>query len=111
MKNLFASRRESIRPLDNVEDGKTFLDCFNWNGSVLTDDEKKKTENFLLEFNDILTRHRLDIGYTSKFSVKLTPDTDSSVYSKNQRVSIHLKDDLLVELALLLRRDHKVAIQ
>ena len=77
------------------------MDSFNWHGSVLTDDEKKKTENLLLEFNDIFTRHRLDIGYTSKFSVKLTPDTDRPVYSKNQRVSIHLKDDLLVELALL----------
>ena len=94
-------KREYIRPLDNVEDRKTFLDSFNWHGSVLTDDEKKKTENLLLEFNDIFTRHRLDIGYTSKFSVKLTPDTDRPVYSKNQRVSIHLKDDLLVELALL----------
>ena len=44
MKNSFASRRESIRPLDNVEHRKTFLDSFNWHGSVLTD-EKKKTES------------------------------------------------------------------
>ena len=94
-------KRESIRPLDNVEDRKTFLDSFNWHGSVLTDDEKKKTETLLLEINDIFTRHRLDTGYTSKFSVKLTPDTDRPVYSKNQRVSIHLKDGLLVKLALL----------
>ena len=82
--------RESIRPLDNVKDRKTFLESFNWHGSVLTDNEKK-TENILLEFNDIFTRRRLDIGCTSKFSVKLTPNTDRpypipKIYLKNRSI-------------------------
>ena len=69
--------------------------------SALSDKDQERTEQLLVEFNDIFTRHRLDIGYTHKFSVKLTPDTNRPVYSKTQRISIHLKDDLLVERALL----------
>ena len=92
---------ETIRPAENGEDRKTFLRSFKWDGCVLSDKDKKRTEQLLVKFNDIFTRHRLDIGYTSKFSVKLTPDSDRPVYSKAQRISIHLKDDLLVELALL----------
>ena len=92
---------EAIQPLSKNEDRKTFLNAFKWSDSVLSDKDKERTEQLLVEFNDIFTRHRLDIGYTHKFSVKLTPDTNRPVYSKTQRISIHLKDDLLVELALL----------
>ena len=92
---------EAIQPLSRNEDRKTFLNAFKWSDSVLSDKDKERTEQLLVEFNDIFTRHRLDIGYTHKFSVKLTPDTNRPVYSKTQRISIHLKDDLLVELALL----------
>ena len=92
---------EAIQPLSKNEDRKTFLNAFKWSDSVLSDKDKERTEQLLLEFNDIFTRHRLDIGYTHKFSVKLTTHTNRPVYSKTQRISIHLKDDLLVELALL----------
>ena len=92
---------EAIQPLSRNEDRKTFLNAIKWSDSVLSDKDKERTEQLLVEFNDIFTRHRLDIGYAHKFSVKLTPDTNRPVYSKTQRISIHLKDDLLVELALL----------
>ena len=61
----------------------------------------RSIESFLVEFNDIFTRHRLNIGYTHKLSVKLTTDTDRPVYWKTPRISINLKDDWLVELARL----------
>ena len=92
---------EAIQLLSKNEERKTFLNAFKWSDSVLSDKDKERTEQLLIEFNDIFTRHRLDIGYTHKFSVKLTPDTNRPVYSKTQRISIHLKDNLLVELALL----------
>ena len=90
---------EAIQPLSKNEDRKTFLNAFKWSDSVLSEKDER-TEQLLVEFNDIFTRHRLDIGYTQEFSVKLTPDTNRPVYSKTLRISIHLKDDLLVELAL-----------
>ena len=67
---------EAIQPLSKNEDRKTFLNAFKWSDSVLSDKDKERTEQLLVEFNDIFTRHRLDIGYTHKFSVELTPDTD-----------------------------------
>ena len=65
---------EAIQPLSKNEDRKTFLNAFKWSDSVLSDKDKERTEQLLVEFNDIFTRQRLDIGYTHKFSVKLTPD-------------------------------------
>ena len=92
---------EAIQTLSKNEDRKTFLNAFKWSDGVLSKKDKERTEQLLVEFNDIFTRHRLDIGYTHNFSVKLTPETNRPVYSKTQRISIHLKDDLLAELALL----------
>ena len=94
---------EEIQPLLKHEGRNSFLNSFKLSDSVLSDNDKERTEQLLVEFNDIFTRQRLDIGYTHKFSVKLTPDTNRPVYSKTQRTSFHLKDDLLIELALLQR--------
>ena len=74
---------EAIEPLSKNEDRKIF-NAFKWSDSVLSDKDKERTEQILVEFNDIFTRHRLDIGYTHKFSIKLTPDTNRPVYSKTQ---------------------------
>ena len=82
---------EAIRPSENQK----------WKDSVLIEADNQRIESLLVEFNDIFTRYRLDIGYTYKFSVKVTTDTDRPEYSKTQRISIHLKDALLLELALL----------
>ena len=92
---------EAIRPSENQKDRETFLNLFAWRNRVLTEADKKRTESLLVEFNEIFTRHRLDIGYTHKYSMKLTPDTDRPSYSKTQVTSIHLKDELLSDLALL----------
>ena len=42
----------------------------------------------------------------TEFEVKLTPKDDKAVYSKNLPMPIHLKEDLIVELALM----HKYGI-
>ena len=48
----------------------------------------------------------MDIGMNTEFKVKLTPKDDKAVYSQNLPMPIHLKEELLVELALL----HKYGI-
>ena len=75
---------EAIQPLSKNEDRKTFPNSIKWSDSVLSDKDKERTEHILVEFNVIFTRHRFDIGYTVKFSVKLAPDTNRLVYSKTQ---------------------------
>ena len=81
---------EAIQPLLKNEDRKTFLNSFKWSDSVLSDKDKERPEQLLVEFNNIFTRQRLDIGYTHNFSIKLTPDTNRPVYSKTQNISVHL---------------------
>ena len=48
----------------------------------------------------------MDIGMNTEFKVKVTPKDDKDVYSQNLPMPIHLKEDLIVELALM----HKYGI-
>ena len=43
----------------------------------------------------------MDIGLNTEFTVKLTPKNDNAVYSESIPMPIHLKEDLIVELALM----------
>ena len=68
--------------------------------------EKQAIEVILVEYHDIFGRHRMDIGMNTEFKVKLTPKDDKAVYSQSLPMPIHLKEDLIVELALM----HKYGI-
>ena len=63
--------------------------------------EIARIEDFVVEFHDIFARHRFDIGMNEDFKVKLTPKDDSPAYSQSLSTPINLKEDILVELALL----------
>ena len=57
----------------------------------------KQIEALLVEFHDIFARHRFDIGMNEE----LTPKDDSPAYSQSMPTPVNLKDDILVELAIL----------
>ena len=48
----------------------------------------------------------MDIGMNTEFKVRLTPKDEKAVYSQSLPMTIHLKEDLIVELALM----HKYGI-
>ena len=54
-----------------------------------------------MEFHDIFARHRFDIGFNTDFKVQLTPIDNRPAYSQSLPAPINVKDDILVELALL----------
>ena len=54
-----------------------------------------------MEFHDVFARHRFDIGINTEFKVQLTPLDNRPAYSQSHPAPINLKDDILVELALL----------
>ena len=62
-----------------------------------------RREDLFVEFHDIFARHRFDIGMNEDFKVKLTSKDDSPAYSQSLPTPINLKDDILVEFALLHR--------
>ena len=98
--------KEKLNPKDDVEPRMKFLKRFHWTDTLLTETEKHAVENILVEYHNIFARHRMDIGTNTEFKVRLTPKDDKALYSQNLPMPIHLKEDLIVELALM----HKYGI-
>ena len=94
-------RREKLNPKDDSESRTEFLKRFDWTDTLLTETEKQAVEDILVEYHDIFAGHRMDIGMNTEFKVKLTPKDDKAVYSQSIPMPIHLKEDLIVELALM----------
>ena len=94
---------KKLKPQDDFESRRQFLSDFDWTESMLQSAEIARIEDLLVEFHDIFARHRFDIGMNEDFKVKLTTKDDSPAYSQIIPTPINLKEDILVELALLHR--------
>ena len=94
-------RREKLNPKDDIESRTEFLKRFDWTDTLLMETEKQAVEDIPVEYHDIFARHRTNIGMNTDFKVKLTPKDDKVVYSQSLPMPIHLKEDLIVELALM----------
>ena len=93
--------KEKLNPQEGTDTRNRFLKRFDWTDTLLTETEKQPIEDILVEYHDIFARHRMDIGMNTEFKVKLTPKDDKAVYSQRLSMPIHLKEDLIVELALM----------
>ena len=93
--------KEKLYPQESTESRTKFLKRFDWTDTLLTETEKRAIEDIQVEYHDIIARHRMDIGMNTEFKVKLTPKDDKAVYSQSLPMPIHLKEDLIVELALM----------
>ena len=54
-----------------------------------------------MDFHYIFARHRFDVRINREFKVQLTPLDNRPAYSQSHPAPISLKDEILVELALL----------
>ena len=59
-----------------------------------------------MEYHDFFATQKMDIGKSSEFMVKLSPKDDKVVYNQSLPTPIYLKEDLIVELAVM----HKYGI-
>ena len=98
--------KEELNPQESTEARDKFFKRFDWTDTLLTETEKQAIEHILVEYHDIFARRRMDFGMNTKFKVRLTPKDDNAVYSQSLPMPIHLKEDLIVELALM----HKYGI-
>ena len=98
--------KEKLNPQESTESRNKFFERFDWTDTLLTANEKQAIEDILVEYHDIFARHRMDSGINTEFKVKLTPKDDKAVYNQSLPMPIHLKEDLIVELALM----HKYGI-
>ena len=97
---------EKLNTIEHTNSRKQILSNFDWTDSTLQPDAEQAVENLLVEFHDFFARHRFDIGINTDFKVQLTPLDNRPAYSQSLPAPINLKDDILVELALL----HKYGI-
>ena len=97
---------QNLNPLEETDSRDQFLSNFDWADSTLQTDAKQAFENLLVIFHDIFARHRFDIGIKTEFKVQLTPLDNRPAKGQSLPAPINLKDDILVELALL----HKYGI-
>ena len=93
--------KEKLNPQDNTESRNKFLKRFDGTDTLLTETEKRAIEDILVDYHDVFARHRMDIGMNTESKVKLTPKDEKAVYSQNLPMPIHMKEDLIVELALM----------
>ena len=90
--------KEKVNPQESTESRNKFLKQFDWTDTLLTEIEKQAIEDILVDYHDIFARQRMDIGMNTQFKVKLTPKDDKAVYNQSLPMTIHLKEDLIVEL-------------
>ena len=93
--------KEKLNPQESTESRNKFLKRFDWTDTLLTEMEKQAIEDILVEYHDIFARHRMNIGMNREFKVKFTPKDDKAVYRQSLPMPIHLKENLIVELALM----------
>ena len=98
--------KEKVNRQKGTESRNKFLKRFEWTYTLLTETEKQAIEDILVEHHDTFARHRMDIGMNTEFKVKLTPKNNKAVYSQSLPMPIHLREDRIVELALM----HKYGI-
>ena len=104
--NRELEKSEQLNPQDDINSRNQILSNFDWIDSNLELEAKQAIEALLVEFYDIFTQYRFDIGTNTEFKVQLTPLHIRLAYSQSLAARINLKDDILVELALL----HKYGI-
>ena len=92
---------EKLNPLENTDSRNQFLSNFDWTDSTLQPNSKQAVEMLLVDFHDIFAQHRFDIGINTDFKVQLTSLDNRPAYSQSLPARTNLKDDILVELALL----------
>ena len=102
MRNVQKAKRLKVtKNLQDRESRRVFLSNFDWKDSMLQQHEIKQIEDLLVEFFDIFAHHRFDIGMNEEFTVKLNLKNKSPAYSQSSPTPVNLKEDILVELALL----------
>ena len=100
------NEKEKVNFEEDVELRMKFLEQFDWTDTLLLETGKHEVENILIGYHDIFAGHGLDIGMNTELKVNITPKDDKTVNSQKLPVPIHLKADLIVELALM----HKYGI-
>ena len=93
--------KETFNPQDGTESGTKFPERFDWTDTVLTEREKQRIEDILVDYRDFFARHSIDNRMNTEFNMKLTPKDDKAIYSQTLSMPMHQKKDAIVGIALM----------
>ena len=83
--------KEKLNPKDDRKSRHNCSERFDWNDTLLTENEKQAIQDILVDYHDNFARRRMDNEMNTEFKVKLTPKHDKAVYNQNLPKPIHLK--------------------
>ena len=86
-----------MNPQNNDADKLEFLKKLPWETCVISADQKRQFEDFLVEYHDVFAKHHFD----TEFKIKLMPEHPIQVYIQGPPAPIHLRDEILIEFVLL----------
>ena len=92
---------EQLDPTESAASRAQFLSNFSWKKTIFTKKEVELVEALLVKHHKIFARHKYDVGGNDEFKVTLTPEHDGPVVAKSPPTSIHLKEQMMTELALM----------
>ena len=90
-----------MNPLEEKGSRNQFQSIFDRADFTLNPETKRAVEALFVEFCHIFARHCFDIGINTEFKVQIKPSDNRLAYGRSLPAPFNLKDDILVELALL----------
>ena len=78
-----------------------FWKKISWDTCDLNADQKRQLEEFLVEYHVVFAKRRSEVCYIAELKIKLTPEHPLPVYVQGPPAPIHLRDEILIELALV----------
>ena len=108
---LQLQRHEKFYPKINEADKLEFLKYILWENCVINADQKRQREEFLVEYHDVLAKHRFDVGYNTELKIKKTPEHPFALYAQFPPGPILLHDESLIELGLFRNFDVIITVQ
>ena len=83
---LQLQRQKKLDSKYNQAELLEFLKKCSWDTCVITIDQNKRTDHFLVEYNDVFAEHRFGRGYNTELKIKLTPENPLPVFFKVHRL-------------------------
>ena len=77
------------------------LKNFSCDTCVLNSDQRNQLEEVLVENHDLFAEYRFHVGYNIELKIKVRSENPLLVYAQVPLLPSHLRDEFLIQLALL----------
>ena len=94
-------RQEKMDPKNNEANNVEFLKKISWDTCVLSADQKKQLEDFLVYYYGVLAKHCFEVGCNIELKMELTLEHPLPLYVHGPPAPIQLRDEILIQLCIV----------